>query len=232
MSGPLLWMADVAAGLALEAEALAAKDPLVCLWTARAPALVCPAAFRHRPGFDEAALRSAERGWPVHLRPTGGGVVPQGRGVLNLELAFTAGREFSIEAGYRLLTDVIRDALAPHHTDLTSGAIPNSFCDGAWNLSIRGQKVVGTAQRIRPQGSGQRRILAHALILTDGEIASGTGAVNALHDDLDLPPVATEAHTTLAKAFGPNMADPATFAGRLEASAKAAFATPVLYIAA
>jgi hypothetical protein len=224
-----LHVASVAEGLALEAEAFAAPGASARLWTSRAPALVCPAAFCQKPGFGDAAARSAKRGRPVHLRPTGGGAVPQGPGVLNLALCFTAAADFSVEAGYRLITGVIRDALAPHGAALAVGATPRSFCDGAWNLSVRGRKVVGAAQRIRPLGGGARRVLAHALILADGDIRPGAEAVNAFHAGLSLPPVAAEAHTTLAAAFGQ---DAAAFADRLAASARASLRAPALHAAA
>lgn len=206
----------VADGLALEAEALAASGPVTCLWTARRRAIVCPANLRHKPGFEVAVRASAARGWPVHLRPTGGGAVPQGPGVLNLALAFTAGPDFTIEDGYRLLTGVIRTAASP---DLTPGATPHSFCDGTWNLSIGGQKIVGTAQRLRPVGGGRRRVLAHALILLEGDVAAGAGAIDAFHSDLTLPPIQAAAHTTLATAMGPGAPDAESLARALNRAA-------------
>ncbi|THH37278.1 hypothetical protein E4Z66_10175 [Aliishimia ponticola] len=186
----------VADGLALEADAFGGQGATVCLWSARRRALVCPANLRRKPGFDAARQQAAARGWPVYLRPTGGGAVPQGPGVLNLALAFNAGRTFTIEDGYRLLTQIIRDAIP---ADWTTGATPNSFCDGAWNLALSGRKVVGTAQRLRPIGGGRRRVLAHAMIMTDGDVATGAAAVGAFHHDLGLGPIEAGVHTTLSE---------------------------------
>lgn len=216
-------VSDAAEGLALEAEAFAGSDPSVLLWSPQTAALVCPASFQHKQGFNNAAQQSANRGWPVQLRPTGGGVVPQSSGVLNMALAFTTTTAFNIEAGYRLITDIIRTALAPHHADLTTGATPDSFCDGAWNLSVRGQKVVGTAQRIRPLRNGRRRILAHALILMDGELEPGVAAVNALHANFGMPFVRTRAHTTLTSTL---CQDWAIFPQKLNAAAHDALIEP------
>ncbi|PLS21198.1 lipoyl protein ligase domain-containing protein [Neptunicoccus cionae] len=189
---------SAADGLALEAAAFAADGPVIRLWTPRRRALVCPANLRRSEGFDKARHRSAANGWPVYLRPTGGGAVPQGPGVLNLALAFTADRKFTIEDGYRLITRVICDAIP---AGWTTGATPYSFCDGAWNMSLTDRKVVGTAQRIRPIGGGRRRILAHALILVEGDIPAGAAAVGAFHRDLGLGPVKAEVHTTLETAL-------------------------------
>ncbi|WP_341864088.1 hypothetical protein [Gymnodinialimonas sp. 57CJ19] len=194
MSSTLHVVGGVADGLALEAEAFTSDGVAVRLWSPRRRALVCPANLRRKPGFYDGRRNSAARGWPLHLRPTGGGAVPQGPGALNLALAFTAGRTFTIDDGYRLITQVIRSAIpAPW----TTGATPNSFCDGAWNLSLFDRKVVGTAQRVRPIGGGQRRILAHALILVEGDVAEGASAVGAFHGDLGLGPIEADVHTTL-----------------------------------
>ena len=206
----------VADGLALEAEALIANEAATCLWTARRRAIVCPENLRRKPGFDAALRNAAARGWPVHLRPTGGGAVPQGPGVLNLALAFTASQRFTIEDGYRLITGIIREAVSE---DLRAGATPNSFCDGAWNLSYLGQKIVGTAQRLRPIGGGRRRVLAHALILVEGDVAAGAAAIDAFHTDLTLPPIVAEAHTTLAEALGPDVPGADDLAEALEREA-------------
>lgn len=200
--GHLKQVPDVAAGLAIESDLLAGRAPAVGLWTASSRALVCPEAYRRRPGFAEAAVRSEARGWPLLTRPTGGGAVPQGPGVMNIALAFTTPRGFLIEDGYRLLTGAIRTALGPNGRHLETGATPQSFCDGAWNLAIGGRKVVGTAQRWRGSGEGHLRVLAHALILTGGDVAPGAAAVDALHADLGLPPVRAEVHVTLAEALG------------------------------
>ena len=223
MSAVLHDVADVAAGLALEADAFAAVETQALVWTTQTPALVCPASYRRKPGFAAAIAQSQAQGWPVYQRPTGGGAVPQGPGVSNLAIAFTADRGFGIEDGYRLITDVICAAAA---RELTAGATVGSFCDGAWNLSLHGQKIVGTAQRIRPLKNGLRRILAHALILTDSDVQPGAAAVNRFHKALGLPPVLAVAHTTMRRAFGTDAANPETLAQKLVARAADALATP------
>ncbi|MDV7143781.1 hypothetical protein R3X27_13930 [Tropicimonas sp. TH_r6] len=202
MTEALQWVGDVADGLALEAEMFSASGPQVALWSAENRALVCPRAYRTRPGFDLAVMHSTARGWPVHQRRTGGGTVPQGPGVLNLSFAVTVGRGFNIEAGYKLITRIIQSVTSAQRLKAHTGATPGSFCDGTWNLSLEGRKFVGTAQRWRSRGGGRSRMLAHALILVEGEIAPGAGAVDAFHEDLGLDPVRSEVHTTLSAALG------------------------------
>lgn len=217
MTGTLNHVGGVADGLALEAEAFTSDGVSVCLWSPRRRALVCPANLRRKSGFDAARRNSAARGWPLHLRPTGGGAVPQGPGALNLALAFTAGRAFTIDDGYRLITQIIRDAIPARWS---TGATPNSFCDGAWNLALSDKKVVGTAQRLRPIGGGQRRILAHALILVEGDVAEGAGAVGAFHNDLGLGPIEADVHTTLHSVGAIASTSMGALAAALDASAR------------
>ena len=164
--------------------------------------LVCPKAYERRAGFDLAIQRSAAGGWPVHRRLTGGGTVPQGPGVDNLVLAINASERTTIEDVYRLLTEIIKRGLGRHGAVLETGDTPGSFCDGDWNLSLGGRKVVGTAQRWRPRKAGVSRVLAHALILTKDTFGKGANAVARFHEDLGLGPVCPDAHTSLEAAFG------------------------------
>ncbi|CAD0187202.1 hypothetical protein RUESEDTHA_04114 [Ruegeria sp. THAF57] len=189
---------DVSEGLAFEADLMAAHGPAAGVWQAAHPALVCPEAYRAKPGFAAAVAASDRCGWPVHTRPTGGGAVPQGPGVLNLALAFTVARGFTIADGYRLIAGIIRQGAGPAGRHLTAGPTPHSFCDGDWNLSLDGRKVVGTAQRWRPLGSGRTRVLAHALILTGGDLRPGAEAVSAFGAALGFASVDPEVHTKLA----------------------------------
>ncbi|MEM1361852.1 MAG: hypothetical protein AAGF94_09070 [Pseudomonadota bacterium] len=202
MSTRLEYLEDAKAGLDFERDLFEAEGQRVGFWTASKVGLVCPRAYQRRSAFAAAAERSTAHGWPVYLRPTGGGTVPQGPGLDNLVLAFDAPRTATIEDGYRLLTEVIKKGLGPPGDTLKAGETPGSFCDGAWNLSVRGQKVVGTAQRWRPRGSRKPRVLAHALILTLDGFAAGAAAVAGLHQDLGLGEVLQDAHTSLEAAFG------------------------------
>lgn len=211
-------VSDVAEGLALEAGLFEGSEPVVQLWQAEARALVCPRVYRSRAGFEEAVAASADRGWPVHLRRTGGGTVPQGPGVLNLCMASGVPRGFTIEDGYRLIAGVIAEVCTGYGLHAHTGATPGSFCDGTWNLSLEGRKFVGTAQRWRSRG-GRQRMLAHALILTGGAVGPGAAAVDAFHQGLGLDPVRAEVHTTLAEALGDGVPELAALANALHEAA-------------
>lgn len=202
MSGAFQTVRTAADGLRYEDALFLDAGPRVGVWTASERSLVCPRAFGAKVGYGEGAAASASSGWPVFQRPTGGGVVPQGPMVVNLALAFDAPSGFKIEDGYRLLVNVIRSGLGSYGDRLGVSDTPDSFCDGAWNLTVGGRKLIGTAQRWRPSNHSPARVLAHAMILIRDEITPATQAVSTLHNALGLAPVRADAHTSLEQAFG------------------------------
>ena len=157
------------------------SGPVAFLWQAAKPGLVLPERFARTPGFDTAAAACAAAGWPVAPRKTGGGITPQGPGVLNLALAFRAGtgRARTIRASYADICDPLAEALAGLGIKATTAPVKGSFCDGDYNLAVGGRKLIGTAQRWRGEAC-----LAHALILTDIALAPAVAAVQLLSDGL------------------------------------------------
>lgn len=165
-------LADVAANGA---------GPSAFLWKSAAPTLVLPERFARAPGFDATAAACAASGWPVVPRRTGGGITPQGPGVLNLAIAFRAGtgRARTIRASYAAICEPLCEALAEFGITAAPAPVAGSFCDGDYNLAVGGRKLVGTAQRWRADAC-----LAHALILTDIALAPAVAAVQRLSDGL------------------------------------------------
>jgi len=147
------------------------------LWRAAAPALVLPERFARGPGFADVAAARAAEGWPVTTRKTGGGITPQGPGVVNLALAFRVPppRSRDIRGSYDAICSPLIAALAALGLRATAAPITGSFCDGDHNLAVAGRKIAGTAQRWRGNAC-----LAHALILTDLDLAPAVAAVARL----------------------------------------------------
>lgn len=173
--------------LALAAEAVA--QPAARLWTAP-QSLVVPRSYHRHPGFDAACTRSANDGWPVHVRPSGGGLVPQGPGILNLSLAYTVQGLLGdwSDAVYRHLCELLQRPLAALGVETHCQAVQGSFCDGrfnlAWGIGAAARKIAGTAQYWHPlpaDGAAPRRhvVLAHALLLVDADLDAATARANA-----------------------------------------------------
>lgn len=168
--------------------------PVAAVWQAH-QALVVPRTYRRFPAFDDACARSAARGWPVIVRQSGGGIVPQGGGILNFSLVRPQqGRPLDLsDALYLELCRVVSSALLPMGIDSHPGAVQGSFCDGRFNLAVDGsdglRKIAGTAQlwrRIAPAAGGTpvQVVLAHAVILAQVDTDAITQHINAFEDDL------------------------------------------------
>lgn len=197
MTDPTVPFPTAPDGIAAETALLDAGEPACLIWRAAAPSIVLPWHFAAQPGFAEGAQAAAGLGWPVELRRTGGGAVPQGPGVMNLALVWPAGPGLTIETAYRALCEPMIRACAGLGIVAEPGATEGSFCDGAFNLSVAGRKIVGTAQRWRNRG-GRRCVLAHAMILTAPPPAPAIAAINALHAGLNLAPVRAGVHAGLS----------------------------------
>jgi lipoate-protein ligase A len=178
----------LADGIAAEAEwmacAAATGRATAHLWHGE-PGLVVPRSCTTLPGWPAAA--QAHR---VLVRASGGGVVPQGPGLLNLSLVWrtdanadAGGAPNGTEAIYRALCDELAGALAQLGIAAAPQAVEGSFCDGRFNLAVAGRKLVGTAQSWR-RVAGTPVVLAHAVIVVDADLQSLTESANAFERDL------------------------------------------------
>ncbi len=179
--------ATAADGLALEIDILgrvaAGGTPSAMIWAARAQSLTLPERYARTEPFADAAADMDASGWPVITRRTGGGITPQGPGVVNLALAFTVPPKDarSVAATYAAICDPLVTILADFGVTARAGSVQNSFCDGDFNLEVDGRKLVGTAQRWRGNA-----VLCHALILIDLDLGAAVRAAQDLADRLQL----------------------------------------------
>jgi len=168
-------------------ELAARAGPVAMMWQSR-QGLVVPRTYRRFAGFDAACERFAREGWPVCVRLSGGGIVPQGPGILNLSLAWQAGGKplDGSDDAYLLLCRVLADAIRPFGIDSHPAPVAGSFCDGRFNLAVGAgehvRKVAGTAQLWRrvPGADGQtvQVVMAHALVLAQVDIEIVTQRAN------------------------------------------------------
>jgi lipoate-protein ligase A len=174
--------APLADGVASEAEWCAqvatTGRPTARLWR-QAQALVVPSSYERRARWHEACADSAAAGWPVQVRSSGGGLVPQGPGVWNLSLVWAAESVVPTDTAaiYRALTDELRAALARLGIESNAQAVQGSLCDGRFNLAVGGRKLVGTAQAWR-RIEGRPVVLAHAVTLVTADPAALTAVAN------------------------------------------------------
>lgn len=207
-------------GIARELALLQQEQPAIVLWRSKTPTLVLPAALMRSPSVQEAAAQAGRQGVPVVTRRSGGGIVPQGPGTLNLALVLPAPPGFQLEDGYRLICSSIAEALTRFDIRSTTGECEHAFCDGHWNVLVQGRKLAGTAQRWRRAGSGPI-VLAHAAILTTRPDAALWPVMDQLHraafpGSVELCPAA---HVALTDLMGART-NPESFPGALARAAK------------
>jgi len=158
-------------------------------WTT-SQSLIVPKSLTRAAQFCNACDDLSQSGWPVFVRRTGGGVTPHGAGILNVSLAYAvdASEQPSIRGVYEMFCSPLIALMSGFGCDAESGAVPGSFCDGAYNIVVNGRKVMGTAQRwTRVRSNVSRQLVfAHAMLLVNADIQSGVWAVNKLCVACDL----------------------------------------------
>lgn len=208
-----------AEGIARERALLAAARPAILIWQPLAPALVIPESWTRRDGVRAAEAPLAAAGWPLVARASGGGAVPQGPCTLNLAVVLPLAPGFRIETGYHLICGMLSEALTRFEIDADTGPVEGAFCDGAWNITVGGRKLAGTAQRWRA-GNGTGAALLHAALQLAPLPASAWAALDTLHQVAGLSGgPCPQAHATLADLI-PETMRVAAFAGALARAAE------------
>lgn len=167
-------------------EQVSRLGPVASIWQTQR-SLVVPRSYRRFDAFDAACGQFAQQGWPVIVRQTGGGIVPQGPGIVNLSLAYhVEGPPMRhSEPGYLLICRILSEALRSMGITAFPAAVEGSFCDGRYNLAVQLQgstvKIAGTAQTWRRvPGSPDTHVgLVHALVLLDTDTEAVTATANA-----------------------------------------------------
>jgi lipoate-protein ligase A len=154
------------------------------LWQG-ARGLVVPGSYRRHADFEPVCAQFAARGWPVRVRRSGGGLVPQGPGIVNVSLAYaTAGPAHGgFDAVYLHLCGVLARALQALGIEAGPRTVTGSFCDGRYNLAVGTRKIAGTAQYWR-RAKDRHAVLAHALLLVDADVEQLTHVTNQLESAL------------------------------------------------
>ena len=164
------------------------------LWEAPL-SLVVPRSYQRFATLERARAEFEERGCPVFLRMSGGGLVPQGPGILNLSLAYPVRGTVGglSEVVYRHLCAILVKALGTLGLQTHWQTVDGSFCDGrfnlAWGPSGDARKIAGTAQYWRrveavSQGSSSplHVVLAHAVLLVSADPEEINQRANAFED--------------------------------------------------
>ncbi len=161
-----------------------------CLIWSMPQGLVVPKSISSQPLFTDAAETMKSKGWPVHVRITGGDLTPQAAGVLNISYVFSNcwDTALSIEAMYKRLCQPIIDFLQQDFgLPAYCASVEGAFCDGKYNIVVDGLKIAGTAQKWRPfhtsDGEKHAAVLGHVALLYDAPIDVLIGASNEFYSE-------------------------------------------------
>lgn len=143
--------------------------------------LVVPRSLANRANFEAARTELRRAGWPIHVRSSGGSVVPLGPGIINVTLARPPSPEVAtIAMAYEHLCAPLLSWLEELGEPGAFGAVPGSFCDGSHNVIVRGLKVAGTAQR-----RGRSGVLMHLSLTVNADLEAGVEAVRKFNRALN-----------------------------------------------
>lgn len=191
----LVHIADPGEAVAVERALYEEGSPqgALVLWMTT-QALVVPRALARRPGFNAARRDLMRRGVPVVVRSTGGGVVPQGPGILNITVTLpTAAAARRPMTDYAWLAAPMCELLGRHGCVARLGHVPGSFCDGAQNVVVSDRKLAGMAQR-----RGRTTALLHMVLLINPEFTPMFAAIEALRAQVgERSPLNPRAHVTM-----------------------------------
>lgn len=152
------------------------------------------------PDLTEAVQTVHQQGYHVILRNAGGLGVINDSGILNVSLILpkTPGTLHSIDDGYQAMVDWLK--ATPYGSDLEIGEVPDSYCPGKFDLSLKDQKIAGIAQRRVKDGIAIMMYLSiHGNQQARGEIVRSfyqSGLKKAFGQGY--PPVNPASMTTLA----------------------------------
>jgi octanoyl-[GcvH]:protein N-octanoyltransferase len=184
--------ADIDAEMALLDAALAdPAQPILRLWRTHRSLVVTPL-LAHKPRFQSAADASALRGWPVVVRRTGGGPVPQGPQTLSISLAAAMPRAQApgIDPAFTAFAGWLCDALRACGLAPEVGEIAGSCCPGRYDIAVGGKKIIGIAQRRRLGRHGDTlltAVLVHAMLWFEGNLDAGIDALERFLEEAGLP---------------------------------------------
>ena len=176
----LSWEEDIIAAMKINAD-----HPDI--WAAWQSALgLCVTRKEHRlPHFDKAQEAMIANGHELATRRSGGTVVAQGEGILNItSLALHYGPR-NIGGSYMAFCQDMQARFRKIGFETDIGPVSGSYCDGDYNLILDGKKLAGTSQRWVKGPDKAFIILNHAVILVTETGYDATKRVNDFHEIAD-----------------------------------------------
>lgn len=163
---------------------------------------------RRLPYAQQAMEWLQEQGYAVGVRHSGGAAVPLDQGVLNVSFILPKSPgETDFHRDFSRMIFMLEGALGNLGISFNSGEIQRSYCPGDYDLSVRGRKFCGIAQRRQ-----LRAFVIQAFLIVEGEGSSRGELARAFYDralgdktpstDSNTPDVDPQVMTSLAEVTG------------------------------
>jgi len=149
------------------------------------------------PRFEEAVRHFKAQKITVIRRLSGGGAVWQDEGFLNFSV-LTPKETMGIPEAYQRFSEGLILGLKKLGVECAFGHIEGAFCEGPYDLAVRGKKLVGTAQV-------QKRdfIIVHGTLLADPDLGEMIEKITEFYQRAGSPVrLRKEAMTSLAEQVG------------------------------
>jgi len=158
-------------------------DVWACWQSARG---LCVTRKEHRlPHFKHAEAQLKQSSQELATRRSGGTVVPQGDGILNVTYISLHFGQRNIGKSYMEFCESLQKTLKDLGFETDIGPVEGSYCDGDYNLILDGKKLAGTSQRWVKGPDKSFIILNHAVILITEDGESASRRVNDFHTDTE-----------------------------------------------
>jgi len=159
--------------------------------------------FENRlPHFHQAVQHMKEQGLLVLQRMSGGKAVWQDRGYLNFSvIAPQPSLKLGIPETYREFSRGLMLGLQALGVETSFGHVEGAFCDGPYDLTVNGKKLVGTAQV-------QKRSfrVVHGTILVDCDLDEMIERISEFYEHAGRPTqVRRESMTTVVSELGKSL---------------------------
>jgi hypothetical protein len=166
--GQIVQYPTLAAAIAAEKTSWHSGVESLSIWSS-GPGLCVPASYRSAHHFVDACAVMERRHWPVVVRSTGGGCVPQGPGIVNL--TWMPGPALSgtgIAGLYDTFAATLIRAMGEFGIQATRHSPGGAWCQGRHDICSNGRKLAGISQR-RIIGAPNLALI-HAAILIDCDL--------------------------------------------------------------
>lgn len=125
------------------------SEPIIHLWRHRR-AFIAGLRDRRLPYAEQALQELREAGYATAVRNSGGAAVPLHEGVINVSLIMPKpSGTLDIYDDFAGMASFLSAVLTPAGIVFETGEVTGSYCPGEYDLSIRGRKFCGIAQRRR-----------------------------------------------------------------------------------